>query len=185
MSRNKANLILGCGVVVLALTALAFWVPNDSATGLIVKQRGRLSIGDAMAPTAALALILVAGLLILFEKGKPAPRITSRNLRFLIAFTGVFFVSLAVMRWAGPAIIWTMGGLGLTEHSYRDLRDTAPWKYAGFVIGGTGLVATLMCMIEGRASWRAVLVGLLAVAALIAVFDLPFPDLLLPPNGDV
>jgi hypothetical protein len=30
-----------------------------------------------------------------------------------------------------------------------------------------------------------VLVGALVVLALVAIFDLPFDDLLLPPNGDV
>jgi len=83
--------------------------------------------------------------------------------------------------WLGPAAVWA-----LTEDgAYRNLRDTAPWKYVGYVAGGTLLVAGLMALVEGNVTWRGVMIGLLATLALIAVYDLPFEDLLLPPNGDV
>ena len=84
------------------------------------------------------------------------------------------------MRWAGPAL----AGL-LTDEGYRPLRDTAPWKYLGFLVGGSGMIAAMISLVEGRISRRAVLIGLVAAVALILVYDLPFDDLLLPPNGDV
>ncbi|MBL3705890.1 hypothetical protein GI582_24625 [Sulfitobacter sp. BDSS02] len=187
MSRNKPDLILGCGVVILAILAIIAWVPNDSATGVIFKQRGRLSIGDAMAPMAALALAALAGLLIIFDKRgvKLASHLTAANLRFILVFTGVFLLAVVFVRWSGPLIVGLGRALGLTEAIYRDLRDTVPWKYAGFLIGGTSMVSILICAMEHRFSWHAVFIGLLTVFGLIAIFDLPFPDLLLPPNGDV
>jgi hypothetical protein len=69
--------------------------------------------------------------------------------------------------------------------SYRDLRDTLPWKYIGFLLGSTGLITTCIAAIETRFSWRALLIALVATTALMALYDLPFDDLLLPPNGDV
>ena len=45
----------------------------------------------------------------------------------------------------------------------------------------TGIIAVL----ERRLSRRGVITGICAVLVLIAVFDLPFDDLMLPPNGDV
>lgn len=187
MSRNKADLILGFGVVILAVFVIVAWVPNDTATALIVKQRGRLSIGDAMAPNLAFGLVVLAGLLIAFDKRGVtfASHLTRANLRFLLFFTGVFLLAVVLMRWTGPLLVGLGEIAGLTDAGYRDLRDTVPWKYAGFVIGGTSMVTILICAMEHRFTWRAVLIGLLTVFGLIAIFDLPFPDLLLPPNGDV
>jgi len=187
MSDNRANRILGGCVIILALLAIFVWVPNDTATGMVLKQRGRLSIGDAMAPMLAFGLIVLAGILIALEKrdGIPAAHIVRANISFLAALIGVFLLSMSLIRWSGPLSVLMAKALGLTSQDYRNLRDTVPWKYVGFVIGGTTLVATLMTLMERRFTWRAVLIGLLAVVGLIIIFDLPFPDLLLPPNGDV
>ncbi len=46
------------------------------------------------------------------------------------------------------------------------------------------MVFGLISLVEHRLSWRRAGAALLAVAALIVVYDLPFDDLLLPPNGD-
>lgn len=187
MRREKADLALGLCAVILALLAILVWAPNDIATGVIVKQRGRVSIGDAMAPIFAFGLIALAGALIMFEKRTKAgaPHLTRENLRFMAIFAGVFLLAMILMRWSGPALVALGQGFGVTESDYRELRDTAPWKYTGFVLGGAGLVAMLIALMERRWSWRAAFIGLLAAAALIAVFDLPFSNLLLPPNGDV
>ncbi|RCK42446.1 hypothetical protein TH25_22795 [Thalassospira profundimaris] len=183
----NTDVMLGLGVVLLALLAIFIWVPDDTATGLIVKLRGRVSIGDALAPTAAFVLMVVAGVLIAFEgHGKDdVPHLSLANLRFVGLFAALFLVSVILMRWTGPALVGLVHLLGSTDASYRDLRDTVPWKYAGFVTGGTFLVTMLMSLIERRLSWRALLVGLAVTALLILIFDVPFSDLLLPPNGDV
>jgi hypothetical protein len=84
------------------------------------------------------------------------------------------------MRWFGPVLAGV-----LMEGGYRPLRDTAPWKHLGFLFGGAGMIAAMISMVEGRVTLRAVLVGLAAAIGLIIIYDLPFDDLLLPPNGDV
>ena len=135
----------------------------------------------------AFALIALAGILIALEKsdGLPPAHIVRANIQFLAILIGVFVISIALMCWFGPLAALGAKAFGLTSQDYGDLRDTASWKYVGFVIGGTTLVATLMALMERRFTWRAIWIGLLAVAGLIVVFDLPFPDLLLPPNGDL
>ena len=64
------------------------------------------------------------------------------------------------------------------------MRDTVPWKYAGFFLGGSLLTAGLIIYCERRVAIRSVLVAFIIVSILIAILDLPFDDLLLPPNGD-
>ncbi len=56
---------------------------------------------------------------------------------------------------------------------------------SGFGFGGFGMVAALVAYVEGRFSWRATAAGCVAVLLIIAIYDLPFEDLILPPNGDV
>ncbi|GLT12569.1 hypothetical protein ACFQFQ_25465 [Sulfitobacter porphyrae] len=184
MHRNRADLAFGLGAAVLALLAIVAWVPNDSATGVIFSQRGRTSIGDAMAPMVGFAVVLLSGVMITLESRKKAPgrSVLPGNLVFIAGLTGIFLVSVLLMRWTGPVLVTLLGPEGAV---YRELRDTMPWKVSGFVVGGTYLVAGLMALMERRIGWWQIAIGLLATAGLIAVFDLPFPDLLLPPNGDL
>ncbi len=177
---NRANLALGLGVAILGLMIATIWVSMDTASGLIEKVRRQVTIGDALAPTAAAMFLVVGGLLVAaFDRDDTAYRVSVGNLAFVTSLLILLFVSLALMRWAGPlAAVFAEGG-------YRPLRDTAPWKYIGFSLGGTALVAGLICFVERRLSWRAIWVALVATLALILVYDLPFDDLLLPPNGDV
>ncbi len=180
-SFDRANLILGLGAVGAALVVAVLWVPLDTTTGMIEKVRRQVTIGDALAPTVAATFVGLGGLLVaLFERPENAHRITWRNAWYLIVFLGIVAVSFAVMRWLGPAL----AGL-LTENGYRPLRDTTPWKYVGFLVGGAGMITALIVLVEGKVTLRAILVGLAAAIALIILYDLPFDDLLLPPNGDV
>lgn len=178
---DRANVLLGLLACAMALMVALIWVPLDTSTGLIEKVRRQVTIGDGLAPTLAAGFILLGGLLVLlFEPTENARRVTPRNLLFLCTFLLIVCVAFMIMRWAGPAI-----GALILEDGYRPLRDTAPWKYIGFILGGTILIAGLIGLVEGRVSLRGVVLGLLAALALIAVYDLPFDDLLLPPNGDV
>ncbi|MDU8927119.1 hypothetical protein RXV86_06960 [Alisedimentitalea sp. MJ-SS2] len=180
-SVDRANLILGLGTVVAALLVAFVWVPADVTTGVIEKVRRQVTIGDALAPMLAAGFIGLGGLLVIvFERPENARRITWRNIWFLAVFLIIVALSFAIMRWLGPA----MASL-IMDSGYRPLRDTAPWKYVGFLVGGAGMITALVSFVEGRVTWRAVLVGLAAAIGLIVVYDLPFDDLLLPPNGDV
>lgn len=179
--RKRANVVLGLAVLSAALIIAFVWVPMDTASGMIERVRRQVNIGDALAPTLAAGFLGLGGVLVaLFERPETAAKITRHNIRYLFVFLAILIVGFLIMRWLGPAL----GGL-LTEEGYRPLRDTTPWKHLGFVFGGTFVVAGLIAFIEGRVTLRGVLIGFGATLALIAVYDLPFDDLLLPPNGDV
>ena len=172
---------LGLVCILLALLALFVWVPLDIDTGIVEKLRRRISIGDSLLPVAALGFVIVGGLMTIASSAEDAPSLTARNAVFLIKLFAVLAVALAIMRWLGPLAVELAG----EDRLYRALRDTAPWKYIGFVGGGSLLVAGLMALVEGRVTGRGFLMGLLAAIVLVVIYDLPFEDLLLPPNGDV
>lgn len=174
--------LLGIVCIAAALLALFVWIPLDIETGLVEKVRRQVQIGDSLLPTLACGFVFVGGLLLLISPAHDGSNRLSRdNLQFLLTLLLLLAFAILVMRWLGPVLVWV-----LTEDStYRILRDTAPWKHLGFVAGGTLLVAGIMALVEGRLTFRGVLIGLLATLSLIAVYDLPFEDLLLPPNGDV
>ena len=117
----------------------------------------------------------------LWASQQDAPGLNRPNLIFVLKLFALLIVALAAMRWIGPLTVEAL----VADHDYRALRDERPWKYLGFLFGGTGLVAGLMALMEGHLTRRGLLVGLCATLALIALYDLPFEDLLLPPNGDV
>lgn len=173
---------LGAMVILLAVLALFLWVPNDTLSGYLISKRGRVSIGDSMAPALAFGLMALSGVLILWESRNSEAQGLSdrRGPAFLVVMIGICVMALTVMIWAGPLAV----SLLASDETYRNLRDATPWKYLGFAIGGTGLVTTLIALVEHQFSWRALLIGLATVAVLIGVFDLAFDDLLLPPNGD-
>ena len=183
MSYPKSNLILGLVLVAFALGLLWIWIPLDTDSGYIEKVRRQVTIGDAAAPSlAALFLLLGGALLILVERrADDQPALRRHNILFLGAFGGLLVLSLVVMRFAGPLAAALLAG----DTEYRLLRDEVPWKYIGFVLGGTLLIGGGIAMIERRLTLRTVLLALVIAVAIMLVYDLPFDDLLLPPNGDV
>lgn len=200
---------LGLLALAIGILILFVWIPLDVDTGIFEKARRSVVLGDAFAPAVAAALVAVGGCLLLLESrprlsrsvgrsteqsASPSPglapdsspgptaSLTLDNCSYLLATLFVIAISLLVMRYAGPVSVSLFGDDGA---SYRLLRDTAPWKYVGFVAGGVLLVAALISRVERRVRFRFLMIGLIAVLILIAVYDLPFDDLLLPPNGDV
>lgn len=183
--------LLLCGVMLL------IWIPLDVETGIIEKVRRQVTLGDAFAPSIAAVIIGLGGLLILLER----PQATSGDLtqtaatserslrppsmadvRHATVILVLVTISLLLMRYAGPLILHFFEG---SDAQYRLLRDTAPWKYIGFMAGGLWLIISLIVLNERRLRWQHILIALAAVLVLIAFYDLPFEDLLLPPNGDV
>lgn len=179
----RAHFILGTAVSVAALAAIFIWIPLDTGTGLIEKVRRQVTIGDALAPTVGASFVLLGGLMLcLFErKATDQPSLTQANFRFVLVILGITFVALMLMRWLGPAGFAIAG----TEGGYRPFRASAPWKYIGFIVGGAVLITSTIAWVEARLSARAILVGVIGATLLALVYDLPFDDLLLPPNGDV
>ena len=183
----RSNLVLALTVLCFAGLVLFLWIPLDVDTGLVEKQRRRTVIGDALAPTVAGVFLFIGALgVLIFERNKPDQEsLSARNVWFLTQALIVIVASFVVMRYAGPLSVSLINLLTASEHDYRLLRDTTPWKHIGYFLGGVMLVSGLIGLVQGRLSWRVIGIGIGAVLALIGVYDLPFEDLLLPPNGDV
>ncbi|MEM7257589.1 MAG: hypothetical protein AAF404_09395 [Pseudomonadota bacterium] len=183
--------LLLCGVM------LFIWIPLDVETGIIEKVRRQVTLGDAFAPSIAAVIIGLGGLLILLERPQGRPELSSQttaasgrslrppgmaDVRHATIVLVLVTISLVLMRYAGPLILKLLEG---SDAQYRLLRDTAPWKYIGFMAGGLWLIISLIVFNERRLRWQHILIALVAVLVLIAFYDFPFEDLLLPPNGDV
>jgi len=186
-SRNTSNFYLGLFCLAFALFLIFIWIPLDTDTGLVDKIRRRLVIGDALAPTIAAVFLAIGGLvLIIFERRVPSqPYMTGQNLRFISVTSFLLIISLILMRYTGPLAVWIANLSGGEPLEYRLLRDTPPWKYIGYFIGGTVMITGLIAQVESVLSWRTLRIAVLAAILLIVIYDLPFDDLLLPPNGDV
>lgn len=184
---SRANTIIGMMVLIFALVSVFVWIPMDTATGLIEKVRGRQAVGDALAPTlACVFLIFGSAMLLLFERNaKSQPAVTGEQAGFITRIVGVIVLGILMMRWTGPGIAELANLFRAEAIDYRLLRVTPGWRHIGFVLGGVFIVAGMISVVERKVTRRAVLTALAAVAVIISVFDLPFEDLLLPPNGDV
>lgn len=183
---NRSNLVLGVFFVIFALAVMLIWVPMDTDTGLIEKIRRQVTIGDALAPTVAGGFVLIGALLLLlFERNAPEqPEIDLISLGFSGLVLGLLITSFLIMLFTGPVAVALVNAFTGSELEYRLLRDTTPWKHLGFVLGGTLAITGTISLTEGRFTARALGAGIVAVLVMIAIFDLPFDDLLLPPNGD-
>lgn len=187
MRRITSDAIVAIVCLVFGLVVAFAWAPLDSGSPIFEQVRGSLSIGDAMAPTVAAGVLLVGatGLLIDAMRGRSTGGLTASNLRFLVVLAITVIASLAVMRWTGPLAVGVARGMGYELPDYRLLRDTAPWKYLGFIGGGTLLIGVLISYVEHRVSRRTLLIAFLAALAVALFYGVPFKTLVLPPNGDV
>lgn len=185
MSRT-ATRTLGLFCVGFAVLCLGLWIPLDTDTGLIEKVRRRVAIGDALAPTLAAGFVLIGGALTaLFARDTqaeddPIPGAVLFGAKML----GVLVLGFVVALYAGPACVALYNLASGEALEYRLLRGSFPWKYIGFVLGGSVAIMGCIALAEGRVSGRVALISVLSILAMIALFDLPFDDLLLPPNGD-
>jgi len=185
-------------MLAFAVAALMLWFPNDIAGGFIeASVAGRREPGDAFFPvllaSALAALATLQVVLALLGRGSRAPargsdpdagRLTRRNLRFLLAFHGIVLAGIALMWGLGPATVALLKAAGVLELDYRQLADTAPWKYLGYLAGGFLMTTGLIVYAEGRLRRRALLVVAIVLALALALFDLALTNVPLPPNAD-
>jgi hypothetical protein len=177
----NSDFLIGLGGIAIGCLILFVWIPLDVETGLIERVRSRVVIGDSLAPTLAAAVLMVGGILLVFQSFRSSRNIElSRNsLKFVALMLAVLGLSMAVIRWSGPLLAQ------LLNSDYRSLRDTVPWKYVGYFLGGNVMVFGLISLMEHRLRWRMLIFSLLAVAIMMLAYDLPFKNLMLPPNGDI
>ena len=183
MNQNRWIGLIVCG---LALILLFVWIPLDVETGIIERIRRQVVIGDALGPTVAGAFLLLGGLILaLIERPSREPKpVDGQAIRFALLIVAYLVACFLLMLVAGPLAVWIANLATGSDLEYRLLRDTVPWKYIGFLIGGTLAILGVISLAERRVSLKALVVAVAAVIAMIAIYDLPFDDLLLPPNGD-
>lgn len=136
--------------------------------------------GDSLGPIVANCVIGLGGLIVALQPSDDAPHLSLPNLMWLVALLGLVAISLLVMRYSGPVTASLF-----SDAPYRSLRDTAQWKYIGFVLGGGGLIFGLISSASGATRPRYAVIGLTAALVLALLYDLPFDDPILPADGGV
>ena len=189
---------IGFGVVMLlgGLTALFVWFPLDIRGAFIEAGiSGKRQPGDAFFPVllacgivALSALHLVASL---FRRGPvddedtaERGRLSPANLKFLVMFHAIVLAGMATMYWLGPLVVGLLNGLGAVDASYRQLVDTPPYKYIGYVVGGGTMTLALIGWAERGVSRRHIVTVALVILAVIFIFDGLLNNVQLPPNAD-
>jgi len=186
--KGNPDFTIGMLSVIFGLFLFFVWIPNDVETDVIEKVRFQTRIGDSLAPSIAAFIIFFSGIVLtvqsLFKDGHV--EFSGGNVKYIFLLLSIMVVSINLMHWSGYLIVELLKNSGLMDEatSYRVLRDTAPWKYIGFVLGGAFFSFTLTCMMERAVRWKSFIISLLAIAVLIIIYDVPFDNILLPPNGD-
>ena len=180
------NRLLGALFLLLALAGLVFWIPADIDTGLVENVRRRNVIGDSLAPSFAMILIGISALSLIRRSGDDAVFTNQGKWhRPFLFFTIVFICVLLLMRYTGPLIIAIVNSFAESDLTYRNLRNIRPLKYVGYVAGGTLLLCSFSHFMDKSLNRKRALLFFGISIAIALFFDLPFEDILLPPNGDV
>lgn len=189
---------IGFGAVVLAAStaALLFWFPNDIKGGFIETGiGGKPEPGDAFFPVllgiALLGLSVVHLVVTILGRAPRSPfldesagRLTPGNLSFFFLFHAIVVAGLAIMYWLGPLTVQALNAFGTIDVGYRQLVDTAPYKYLGYLVGGFLMTITLITWAEGGLRRRAVFTAALVLAVLVLIFDILLTNIQLPPNAN-
>lgn len=185
------NIGFGAIALVLALASLLLWFPNDIGSGFLVSNRaGIREPGDAFFPVLlAWTLLLLSVVQLsgaLTEKFRQATggKLTWANLRFLVLLYAIIFAALALMYWLGPVVTGALRHAGIIDQTYRELVDTAPYKYIGYLAGGFLMTLGLISWAEGKLRLRTLLTVVLVLASLVLIFDVSLRNVPLPPNLD-
>lgn len=196
VSRRGIKWNAGFGVTLsgFALIALFVWFPRDITSGFVeTNQVGKIEPGDAFFPVLLACAILVLSLIDLLMTGFKAARnlpagdlgrLTFGNLLFLARFHVAVLFGLIAMYVLGPAVVTLQNSLTGEAAQYRQLVDTLPYKYIGFVAGALIVTLPTIAWAEGRWSVRALLTVLSVVLVMIIVFDVLLRNVQLPPNAD-
>lgn len=182
-SEQKRDVAIGILGSCCALMILFLWIPNDVDTGVVDVWRRTVRIGDAMLPTFAAYGILIASIGIMAQNFFIKSQVPVRAVAsaFIFSLFAILTISLLLMLVTGPVCIWLWTG---GEMNYRQVLASAPWKYLGFLVGGTLMVFGFISLSEHQIRWRNVGIAVLSTILIALLYDLPFDSLFLPPNGD-
>lgn len=176
--KASADFWLALCFLLFAALLVFVWAPLDTGTGIVEKVRRKFVIGDALGPTVAGAVIAIGAMLVMLRP-REGHALTKANVVWMLGLFALFAGSLLLMRYAGPI------AASFTETGYRPLRATPPWNYVGFLLGGTVMIGGLTGLASRRFSPRDFATGFIAALTIALLYDLPFEDLILPPNGDL
>jgi len=190
---QKAPWTVGLAIffILASLLTLFVWIPIDIETGVVETFRRRVTIGDAMAPTvAAAAILLVAIVMGILAVARPVENssdvkegLDKQSFVFLTRLVVVVSIGLVLMVYLGPMVVDLINTLGGEIGSYRNLRATYPYKLIGYVVGGFVLIFGIISTVENRFSMNGALASIIAVVVITMLYEVPFDNLLLPPNG--
>jgi hypothetical protein len=191
---NPWELGFGAVTFLAAVLMLTVWIPNDMLGGFIdTGPTGQPEPGDAFFPTLVACTLLVLSLIQLLNAliNRPRPdsdrrigKLTPQDFRFLSVFYVIVLSGLTAMYWFGPLTVEALRAAGVIDSTYRQLIDTPPYKYLGYLVGGFGMTCGLIYMAEKRLRWRAIAAVVVVLAASILIFDVLLSNVQLPPNAD-
>ena len=103
---------------------------------------------------------------------------------FLFKLTFIIFIALLLMLYSGPLLVEFANLMNGENNSYRLLKGSLPYKYIGYILGGFIMIFSSIGLVENKFSANGAWLSVIAVAVLTFIYDVPFDNLLLPPNGD-
>lgn len=143
MLGRETELVIALILLGFAASAALIWIPTDVETGVIHTHHRQTILGDAFFPTLAASLLGVAALVQLLmtlgrnrSDGIEETGIDMTTLSFLLPFSGIVALSLAVMYWAGPiAVDLFVPDVGETARTYRQMARNLPLQAIGIWSG--------------------------------------------------
>lgn len=183
--QNPWDLGFGLAVLGFGLLALFVWFPNDIRGGFIERSpAGKPEPGDTFFPVLLIGGMMVLGAVqvvrALLIPSKASETLDAGNLKFLAVFLLIFGIGIVLMRWTGPILVWAFD-----VGSYRNLSDTIPWKYLGYIVGGLWMGLCTISWIERRVQVKSLLIVCAMLVVLILIFDIALGTVRLPPNADL
>lgn len=180
---QRRDIGIGLLAVGFAILAITVWIPIDVATPIIDTWRRTVRIGDAMLPTFAAIGIAASGAGLLVQSVfKPSETdFQAMNPVFFGGFALIFVISVCLMLFTGPVsiLVWSFGDL-----TYRQVLNTPPWKYLGFMVGGVSLTFGLISLSYRQLHLKYLLVSAVVVTTIAILYSLPSESLLIPPNRE-
>ena len=192
LQQQKWTFGLAIFFIIASLISLLVWIPNDIETGVIERFRRQITIGDAMAPTMVAWGVLFVSIALLIDAilSSRAPRASENSVMdaqsfvFLFKLTIVIIIALLLMFYGGPLLVDFLNLVNGESNNYRLLKGSPPYKYIGYILGGFVMVFGSIGVVENKFFTNGAWLSIIAVTVLTLLYDVPFDNLLLPPNGD-